>query len=65
MEMVTYRKISKIWGPRNLRDDFRDHINVSYHHGDPHHQFSAIALAMTKPGRDIDKSIESKNLGAL
>ena len=65
-ETVKHKKTPKPWGPRILRDDFRNHVEADYHQeGDQHHRLSTVAQAMTKPGRDMDKFAESQALRDL
>ncbi|CAE7292357.1 pol [Symbiodinium microadriaticum] len=50
------------WGPRHLKQGFRDCLDAPQPHGDPHHQLAAITIQMTKPGRDMEKYKESPTL---
>ena len=64
-EAVEHRKTPKTWGPRTLRDDFRDHMGATDLQGDPRHQVAAAAQAMTTPGRDMDKFVESHQASGI
>ena len=55
-------RIAQHWGPRHLKQGFRECLDAPQPQGDPHHQVAAIAMQMTNPGRDMEKFQESTTL---
>ena len=56
------KQYHKLWGPRHLREDFRETMEKQYFQGDMHNSIEAICKDMTNPGRLMDKFTESKEL---